>query len=136
MPNVFTYGSLMFAPVWSRVVNGTYASCPATLHGYQRLAVKGEEYPVAVPTSAADCIAGRMYYAVNTADMQRLDMFEGDYYARLPVMVADGNGKMLAADVYVLRPEYADISTGKAWDEEHFRTVGISAFMLRYQGFG
>lgn len=43
--HLFTYGSLMFENVWRRVVSGRYRSTPATLHGYRRQRVRGEDYP-------------------------------------------------------------------------------------------
>ncbi|MBU0655500.1 MAG: gamma-glutamylcyclotransferase [Gammaproteobacteria bacterium] len=135
MQNIFTYGSLMFDPVWSRVVGGEYPSCPATLHGYQRFAVKGEEYPVAIPSSPESSIYGRLYLDVNPQDVQKLDDFEGEYYIRLRAPVICNTEEMLDADVYVLRPQYQHVASHTAWDVEHFRRVGIKAFMSRYQGF-
>ena len=61
--SIFTYGSLMFAPVWQRIVSGHYASCPAILTDYQRLAVKNEEYPVAIPAMGHH-IEGVLYYVL------------------------------------------------------------------------
>lgn len=135
MQNIFTYGSLMFEPVWARVVSGRYESCPATLYGYQRFAVKEEEYPVAVPASPESSISGVLYLNVNPQDMQKLDDFEGEYYLRLQVPVTTDAGERLEANVYILRPQYQHIAAPNEWDVEHFRTVGINAFMSRYQGF-
>ena len=40
--NVFTYGSLMYEAVWTRVVRGQYASVRARLAGFRRLAIRDE----------------------------------------------------------------------------------------------
>ncbi len=135
MQNIFTYGSLMFNPVWSRVVNGYYQSLTATLHGYQRLAVKGEEYPVALPASPEHSIPGVLYLGVNPQDVAKLDDFEGEYYIRLNTPVTAGTGELLNADTYILRPQYKHIAAPTEWDAEHFRTIGIKTFMTRYSGF-
>lgn len=133
--NIFTYGSLMFDRVWSRIVSGHYTALPATLHGYQRLAVKGEEYPVAIPASPAASIAGILYHDVNAADLARLDDFEGEYYARLPTPVTIVSGDTVAAETYILKPAYHGIAEAFEWDVERFRTSGIGRFIARYQGF-
>jgi len=44
--NLFTYGSLMFAEVWSQLVRGDYVKRPARLHGFTRRRVHGDVYPV------------------------------------------------------------------------------------------
>lgn len=133
MHNIFTYGSLMFAPVWSRVVKGIYPHISAKLAGYQRLAVKDEEYPVIIPAPAHH-VEGILYLNVDATDLGQLDAFEGEYYARIGVTVDTANG-LLNAQVYVLKPEYRHIATEQPWDVRYFRDHGILRFMNQYQGF-
>ncbi|MEB4591450.1 gamma-glutamylcyclotransferase family protein [Candidatus Thiothrix sp. Deng01] len=135
MANIFTYGSLMFDRVWARVVKGCYASQSATLHGHQRLAVRGEDYPAAIPASQHFSITGVLYLSVSSVDIKRLDDFEGEYYLRLPAPVTTANGHTRLAETYILKPSYRHIAEPFAWDEEHFRTQGIERFLTRYQGF-
>jgi gamma-glutamylcyclotransferase (GGCT)/AIG2-like uncharacterized protein YtfP len=132
--NIFTYGSLMFPRVWERVVTGTYSACPATLQGYRRLAVKGEEYPAAVPCPDAS-IRGRLYLGVNAADLAQLDDFEGEYYARTSVEVTLDSGEAVDAEAYILKHAYQQIAATFEWDEAHFKDQGIEAFIVQYQGF-
>ena len=47
--NVFTYGSLMYEAVWSRVVRGQYPWVAARLPGFRRLAIRDAAYPAVVP---------------------------------------------------------------------------------------
>lgn len=136
MQHVFTYGSLMFEPVWSRVVHGGYASRPATLRGFQRLAVKGEEYPVAVPASPHSGISGVLYLDVQAGDIARLDAFEGEYYVRQKQPVTTETGEILTAGVYILKNRYRQIAANSAWDAEAFAAHGIQRFLARYRGFG
>ncbi|MEZ5454004.1 MAG: gamma-glutamylcyclotransferase family protein [Thiothrix sp.] len=135
MHNIFTYGSLMFDRVWARVVRGHYTSQHATLHGYQRLAVRNEEYPVAIPANQHANINGVLYFGVSTADIARLDNFEGEYYLRLPTPVVTAEGHTRLAETYILKPSYRHIAEAFDWDVEHFRTTGIEHFIARYQGF-
>ena len=104
--HVFTYGSLMFAEVWQRVVRGQYASCVATLDGYRRFAVRDETYPGIVTISntssnTSSSVAGLVYADVDAADVARLDQFEGELYQRIDAMVTDARGRAMPVQTYV-----------------------------------
>ncbi len=128
MPHVFTYGSLMFEPVWSRVVAGRYERRDAFLQGYERKGVRGEVYPVAVPGAAESRVRGIVYLGVSEDDLDRLDRFEGESYYRRTEQVAAGK-IALAAEVYVLKEEYYGVISPQEWDREAFRTSGIRTFL-------
>jgi gamma-glutamylcyclotransferase (GGCT)/AIG2-like uncharacterized protein YtfP len=134
MHNVFTYGSLMFAPVWSQVVDGVYAPIPARLDGFQRLAVKGEAYPAAVPLPTGS-MKGLLYPNISPNDLARLDAFEGKYYLRTPVTVATANGVYVTAWAYILDGQYRHILDTAEWDVGTFAAEGIQHFLARYPGF-
>jgi Gamma-glutamyl cyclotransferase, AIG2-like len=72
MNNVFTYGSLMFAPVWQKIVCGRYESVPASAPGLARYRVQSEPYPGAI-LSADGRTDGRVYFGVSANDCARLD---------------------------------------------------------------
>ena len=149
---VFTYGSLMFDEVWSRIVSGHYASAPATLSGYSRFAVIGEQYPGVIPgadsgidlgtvsdtaidaNTVAPMVEGVVYYGVNEADMERLDIFEGEFYNRCTEQVTVA-GAMISAQVYVIKPAYQYLLAPEAWDIERFKQQGLEEFIERYKGF-
>lgn len=98
--HVFTYGSLMFAPVWERVVSGRYRSLAAELSGYRRLAIVGESYPGIVDAKPGK-VAGVLYCDVSAADLQALDDFEGSDYRRCSVAVTMPDGMPILAQTYV-----------------------------------
>jgi gamma-glutamylcyclotransferase (GGCT)/AIG2-like uncharacterized protein YtfP len=132
MPNVFTYGSLMFDPVWSRVVEGRYARCEAILQSYERKGVRDELYPVIVPSSVYSQVQGIAYLDVSASDLDRLDQFEGEYYFRKTEQVVTSDMTILPAEVYVLKEEHYTIISPKTWDPELFSTTGIHLFMHTY----
>lgn len=101
--HVFTYGSLMFAPVWERVVQGRYRSLPAQLQGYVRLVVRGVSYPGIVEREGAK-VDGLLYLDVVAADLDRLDRFEGSEYARRDLVVSLPDGSQTTAAAYGLPP--------------------------------
>ena len=132
MPNVFTYGSLMFTPVWSRVVASSYDRCDAILHGYDRKGVRDEVFPVIVPSTFHSQVGGIVYLGVSASDMAKLDQFEGEYYFRKTEQVITLDKAILPAEVYVLKEEYYTIISPREWDPVHFSTTGIHLFMHMY----
>ena len=98
--HVFTYGSLMFAPVWERVVSGRYRGLAAALAGYRRLAIVGETYP-GIVEATSDKVAGVLYCDVSDADLQALDDFEGIDYRRSSISVTTSDGMVMPAQTYV-----------------------------------
>ncbi len=100
---MFTYGSLMFAPVWSLVVAGVHRSLAATLADHARYRVVDEDYPGMVPQPGAD-VAGVVYLDVDAADLARLDRFEGDDYRRASITVTSADGAAIPAQTYVYLP--------------------------------
>ena len=79
--HIFTYGSLMFAEVWQRVVRGSYRSAPATIVDHARYALRGETYPGMI-AEAGGTVLGVLYFAVDAQDLALLDAFEGTEYRR------------------------------------------------------
>ena len=151
---VFTYGSLMFAPVWQTVCEGQYQSAPATLKGYTRCCVRGESYPAAIAASPADEIVGLVYFNVSAADLLRLDQFEGTEYTRREQEVAVSGAEVGAGvgagagaldrellhspSISALFYEFNDHARVEQspWNVNAFATVGIKAFLARHvQGF-
>ena len=129
--HLFTYGSLMFEPIWARVVGGHYRLAPAQIYGYKRWCIKGDSYPVLVPSFTTSPLSGTLYYNVAPADLTRLDRFEGDYYYRQSVLAHCDNGPVLA-QVYVLKPKYRHLVEHKPWQPKRFNRVQMSAFIRRY----
>ncbi len=98
--HVFTYGSLMFAPVWERVVQGAYRSAAATLDQHVRFSLVDDTYPGMV-ASAGSSVAGVVYFDVDAADLAALDYFEGSEYRRTPVQLRLEDGAALAGQTYL-----------------------------------
>jgi len=134
MPNVFTYGSLMFDPVWSRVVVSSHERCEAILQGYDRKGVLNEVYPVLIPSTSHSQVEGIVYLDVFSSDLARLDQFEGEYFCRKAEQVVTLDMRILPAEVYVLKEEYYAIISPREWDPEHFSATDIHFFMRRYMG--
>lgn len=133
--NVFTYGSLMFAPVWSRVVTRRYRSQPARLVGYVRKKVRHQEYPAVVPAGDDTEIAGVLYLDIASADLDRLDRFEGPCYCRQRELLLLADGSRTPGWVYVFREAFRDRLESRGWDPRQFRRHGLKRFLAAYEGF-
>ncbi len=129
MANVFTYGSLMFAPVWERVVRGKYKNALARLDGHSRHALVGETYPGVRINSAAQ-VSGRVYFDVDAADVARLDDFEGDNYDRLITPVQLESGETVDAGFYLYKGPLA--FTSQDWDPHWFDREGMAVFLATF----
>ena len=129
MPHIFTYGSLMFEHVWSKVVDGSYDRCAAILQGYDRKGLQDEVYPVVIPSSLHSQVHGTVYLDVATSDLVKLDQFEGEYYFRKTEQALRSDMTILSVEVYVLKEEYYAIIDPKEWDHVYFTTTGIHFFI-------
>lgn len=134
----------MFPAVWSRVVAGSYRSQPATLRGFRRQRVRGQDYPAleqAPPGALPGAVDGVLYLDVAAGDLASLDAFEGADYRRIEVRVtlrqdAAGTpgtlpaGSLLAADTYLFVA--ADKVEPRDWDPAEFERERIGRFLREY----
>jgi len=130
----FTYGSLMWADIMTRVCGREFAGEPATLADHRRHPVQGQDYPglLAAPGGRVD---GRLYRQVDAPAWARLDAFEGDEYERVPVSVALADGTVLPAQVYRFRAAFVHRLLPGDWDADAFQREGHARFTARYVGF-
>jgi gamma-glutamylcyclotransferase (GGCT)/AIG2-like uncharacterized protein YtfP len=127
--HLFTYGSLMFRPVWECVVAGRYAARNAVVHGYRRGRVRGEVYPGLVPGPPDSAIPGVVYLDVSDTDLARLDRFEGEGgpYYRAPLQVTFDDGDQREAWAYLFR--YPDRLDDAGWDPARFAASELDLFL-------
>ncbi len=121
--NVFAYGTLMWPEVLEAVTGLQLAGEPHTLMGYKRLRVKGEIYPVIVP-SAGDSVDGVLYQDVDVSALGRLDVFEGEAYNRIIESISGTD-----AWVYVLSDRWRHIADSKCWFPEQLTQDQLAGFM-------
>ncbi|MDD5093250.1 MAG: gamma-glutamylcyclotransferase [Dehalococcoidia bacterium] len=130
--HVFTYGTLMFDPVWSKVVSGTYEKKEARVFGYKRQKMKGEVYPAMVPGDDTDFVNGIAYPNVNFNDLKRIDEFEGPHFQRALAGCRLPDGSTLIACIYVLDDRFSDRVMDEPWDPARFSESGMDEFLMNY----
>jgi len=133
--NLFTYGSLMFEPIWSKLVSGHYRASPAILTNFVRRCIKGDSYPIIFKGSPSDTVEGVLYRNITAEDLTRLDAFEGDYYTREAVTLQLPDGCAFPAQTYVLKDRYRHLADEQEWDPVRFATTDIHLFLAKYEGF-
>ena len=131
--DLFVYGTLMVPSIMREAGGHEGPSEPARLAGYRRGCIEGETYPGIVP-APGDSVEGMLYCGLTVAAIIRLDRFEGEYYARLPVHLAIRSGNV-SADAYVIRPGFAHMVTAEPWSLDGFLSRHIDRFVSDYVGF-
>ena len=130
--HIFTYGSLMYAPVWQRVVTGSYDARAGRIRGYARQRIHGELYPALLAAAPESEVRGVLYLDVSPQDVEALDNFEGAGmdYRRIEVPVALEDGSVLNAATYLyLHPARVEEAP---WDAERFEAEGLQRFLDTY----
>jgi gamma-glutamylcyclotransferase (GGCT)/AIG2-like uncharacterized protein YtfP len=132
--DLFTYGSLMCEDIMAEVAGERLRCSPARLTGYRRFLVRNELYPGLV-ADPAGTVAGMVYYDITDHGWSRLDRFEGEMYARVPVSVQNENSTRSLVSCYVFRLEFHNLLTATEWDFAAFLRSGKTTFVNQYCGF-
>lgn len=130
--HLFTYGSLMFPQIWSRVANGAHPHQRATVTGYSRHELPGEVHPAMIASDPHSTVEGVLYANLTPDEIARLDRFEdeGVDYRRITVRAETTDGAVVDAYTYVyMHP--ARVSA-LAWDPAEFETRGLQHFLDTY----
>ena len=129
MPNIFTYGSLMYPEVFDQVAGAPHQRLTATLRDWRRHQLTGQTYPAATP-AAGHTIQGVLWLDVGTQALARLDAFETCSYDRQPVQVSTDNGSPINAEIY----RWLDLSQllEQDWSPAQFETLHLKDFFRIY----
>lgn len=107
---------------------------PAILHGYCRHRVKSADYP-GIIAEEGHSVRGVYATGLTSANMEKLDHFEGDEYERVEAKVkllkkeGDKEVEGEEKDVIVYVFKHADALDKKEWDFEEFRKEKMAIWM-------
>ena len=130
----FAYGSLMCEDIMRSVAGECQQLSAATLHDYQRMAIKGESYP-AITQVKGGVVNGVVYTGISDAGLIQLDKFEGEMYQRVERKLVLDNAQQLMVFVYEIKPEYIERLDNKSWSFKHFIQHAKHTFIAEYSGF-
>lgn len=131
MANLFTYGSLMFPAVWRQLVSEPRESKLAFLPNFSRRLIFLDTYPLIIADTAYTGILGKIYFGLTTADIARLDWFEGEIYRRIRIDAQVGREK-ISCETYVPKPEYETLVRQDIWRGDIFQSIQMPIFLGRY----
>jgi gamma-glutamylcyclotransferase (GGCT)/AIG2-like uncharacterized protein YtfP len=134
MAHLFAYGTLMCEDIMQEVSGCRPSPLKATLTGYSRRRVRGEDYPGLLPWEPGR-VEGVVYRDLPEPAWRRLDRFEGAMYTRLGVAVELECGGRLAAETYVVHPQWTDRLEEVEWDFADFLRRGKMRFKAGYEGY-
>ena len=132
MPALFTYGSLMSPDILEMVIHRFQVGEPAVLSNYRRAMIAGERYPGMIPQANSE-VEGCLYQGISLADLQKLDVFEGEMYERVLVEVHQRHP--INAYSYILSDRCAHLLTDEEWSYDHFVKHDQGNFIRTYSGW-
>lgn len=132
--NIFTYGSLMFPPVWEKVTGCPAAGKPARLAGFSARRICDQSYPALVE-EAGSVVDGIVYEDVSAAAVKRLDDFEGEFYRRIEVRLETAPSILTTAWVYLAAKADDPVILTETWDAALFEKESLNSFLTNDPGF-
>lgn len=130
---LFCYGTLQFPAVLHDVTGVWLEPEPAVLDNFACHVVRGEVYPGIVPQPGATT-SGVVYTGLGAVHLQKLDVFEGDFYERQRVCISDAAGNPLQAWTYVVAPRHQRRLTRTRWSRKAFESEHLPHFVRRRRG--
>ncbi len=132
--HLFAYGTLMCPDIMAEVSGLNRPGISATLPGYRRLRVKGEDYPAIVP-DAAGWVTGVICRDIPKSAWILLDRFEGEMYVRVRAQVDLADGSVAAAQTYVVNGCFSGCLEDVEWNFADFLCSGKERFRMSYTGY-
>ncbi len=117
----------MYQPVWQRLVGYNCAPVPAVLHGFQRMAIIGKDYP-AVIARKDHHVAGMLYQSLKPLQLQIFDSFQKEHYLRDETEVETASGTVLA-EFFRLKPDREYLLSQSEWCQTTFEREGLNNFL-------
>ncbi|CAH2044984.1 unnamed protein product [Thlaspi arvense] len=126
--NVFVYGSFQEPAVVGLILECTPVIIPAKLHGFHLYRLKGRLHPCIAP-SENGVINGKILTGLTDAQLENLDMIEGDEYVRttVEVVLTDTSEKM-QVEAFVWANKDDPDMYGE-WDFEEWKRLHMEKFI-------
>ncbi len=129
---LFCYGTLMEPAVFRQMAGCLPESTAAKLPGYRCYRVRNADYPGIRAGFEHDVVRGLLYQPVNSAQLRRLDRFEGEYYRRKLVKIECLDGQTCMAWAYVINPRFEFMLTNEPWSLKDYRASFLRRFGIRF----
>ncbi len=131
--HLFTYGSLMFPEVMELLTGKHYAFEDVRLWDFERRALNGKSYPGLFEV-ASMAVDGRLYFDLDDASVEILDIFEDEIYERRTVRVCSKERGEVEARAYVIPSQLACLGA-ESWDPAQFRVEHLDRYLVMCERF-
>src|SRR5262245_57311866 len=134
--HVFTYGTLMFSQVWRAVVGREFGTVEGAASGFAIYRVQDAVFPGILAAGETDAVRGVVYLDVDEESLERLDVFEDNFYERQSLWIECDDGQRRQANAYVVPAQNRSVLTNEPWDRHQFvASGGLDHFIRRFAGF-
>lgn len=104
----------------------------ASLEGYQRQGVAGENFPV-ISVAENSSVSGILFSGLSQLALDRILFYEGDEYQLTSVTVTAGGGAACEASVFLDSGVY--VTTGHDWNMAQWQETEKAGFLIRVQNY-
>lgn len=125
--HVFTYGTLMFGEMMKALTGRTFPTVPASVQGYKRIKLKGENFPGLIPMEN-ERTHGIIHRDVDPESFKLIDALEDDFYDRSVLEIRGDNGEFYRALTYVINQPSLPFLTLDSWDPDEFKEKHFQDF--------
>jgi len=120
---VFTYGTLMYQPLWLKIAEHQRLPIPAVAKGFARCSIENSLSCSLVP-AAGGHVAGMLYGGLSESEVARLDEYTEDLFERVQLQVVTPNEKIVAYS-YAIKREFEGRILPKTWNQRRFEHFGL-----------
>jgi gamma-glutamylcyclotransferase (GGCT)/AIG2-like uncharacterized protein YtfP len=128
---LFCYGTLQVPQVIRAVTGRDHSGKKAVLREYAIHRVRNAEYP-GITYSAGSLTEGILYGNIGDAELNTLDLFEGELYDRQLLEVQVPDRTVEKAWVYVIARQHLGVLSQERWKLADFLDKGLEHFMKGY----
>ena len=129
---LFAYGTLLVPRIWRAVTGAECPSEPATLPGFAIYRVRDADFPGIIAAGAKSVVPGRLFTGLDEEILQRLDLYEDEFYVRREVTLLDAEGDPVESQAYVIPDRFESILSREPWTLEWFESEAMDAYLFRH----
>lgn len=125
---IFTYGALMYQPIWLSAVEHHCNPIPAVAQGYLRVSVNDSQRCSLVTASPQARVSGMLYAGLNLSHVRALDDYIGELFERKEIEVITASETYIAQS-YMLKDKYSHFLRAYNWDQREFERKEVMSLV-------
>ncbi len=126
---LFTYGTLTFPEVWTRIGMAMPASQPARLPGYAVYRLRDAVFPGIIRAGDDDFVIGVLYEGLDEDTLFELDAYESVLYDRMAVQAVTDEGIEVECQAFVIPESRRQALTDEPWNAKRFSEKELEKYL-------